>query len=153
MIVGFKILDLRGNEKAAADYIRKVCILESPDIADNIVRVGAGVNVFPPKVNSVELAAQPFKSELIELLDGEVIVASAVDFRLEVLYNGHLKGLAPTEYLRIKPTEIEQFSTYIMQGLMRSFPDYYSIGSPWILGKGTWNDSGIWVDENKWRDE
>ena len=62
MIVGFTITDFKGHEEEAVEYIQKVCILESPDIAQNIVNAGPGVNIFSKAIVLSELQAQPFSA-------------------------------------------------------------------------------------------
>lgn len=154
MIVGFTITDFKGHEKDAAEYIRKVCILESPDIADNIVEAGPGVNVFSRVVTQDELDAQPFSAVPIETKDGKYIIASKVNFNLELLYNENILRLVPTEYIYVEPNEVSQFETYIIQNLVRIIPDWNGSASNnlWILAEGWWNDEGIWIDEEFWRD-
>lgn len=153
MIVGFTITDFRGHEKEAVEYIQKVCILESPEIAQNIVDEGTGVNIFSKAITLSELQAQPFSSVPIETQDGKYLLASAVNFNLELLYNDSILRLNPTEYIYIEPDEVSQFEQYIEQGLVKTFPDFIGIGgSNWILATGFWNDSGVWVDSDYWRD-
>lgn len=153
MIVGFTITDFRGHEKEAVEYIQKVCILESPEIAQNIVDEGTGVNIFSKAITLSELQAQPFSSVPIETQDGKYLLASAVNFNLELLYNDSILRLNPTEYIYIEPDEVSQFEQYIEQGLVKTFPDFIEIGgSNWILATGFWNDSGVWVDSDYWRD-
>ena len=155
MIVGFTITDFNGHEDDAVEFIRKVCILESPDIAENIVLAGAGsVNVFTSAVTLQELQKQPFSCTPIETQDGKYLVASAVNFFLELTYNNTPLGLQPTEYLYVEPEELPQFYEYYRQGLVRTFPDI-EIGlgdSNWILAAGYWNDGGEWIDGETWRD-
>lgn len=152
MIVGFTITDFKGHEDAAVDYIKKVCILESPDVARNIVEAGVGVNVFSEAVVLSELKAQPFSATPIEIQDGKYIVVSIVNFNLELLYNGNILRLVPTEYIYVPDKDVLQFETYISQGLVKTIPEIHFDGSEWILEKGKWNDDGIWIDNKEWRD-
>lgn len=124
MIVGFTITDFRGYEDAAIEYINKVCILESPDIARNIVAAGPGVNIFSKGITLSELQGQPFISTPIETQDGKYILASAVNFNLELLYNSSILRLVPTEYIYIEPNEVPQFKEYIHQGLVKVIPEF-----------------------------
>ena len=118
MIVGFTITDFNGYEDEAVEFIRKVCILESPDIAENIVLAGAGsVNVFTSAVTLQDLQGQPFSCTPIETQDGKYLVASAVNFFLELTYNNAPLGLQPTEYIYVEPEELPQFYEYYQQGL------------------------------------
>lgn len=152
MIVGFTITDFKGHEDAAVEYINRVCILESPEIAQNIVDAGPGVNIFSKGIDIDELKRQPFLSSPIETQDGRYIIVSAVNFNLELLYNSRILRLVPTEYIYISPEEVVQFEEYIHQGLVSLIPEIRKDGKSWILDEGNWNDDGIWVDNDFWRD-
>ena len=152
MIVGFTITDFKGHEQEAVEYIQKVCILESPDIAQNIVDAGVGVNIFSKSIVLSELQLQPFSATTIETQDGKYLLVSEVNFNLELLYNGGILRLVPTEYIYIEPNEVSQFEEYISQGLVRLIPEINLGGQKWILEEGSWDDSGIWVDSDFWRD-
>lgn len=152
MIVGFTITDFKGQEKAAVEYIRKVCILESSEIAQNIVDVGPGVNIFSKAVVLSELMAQPFSATPIETQEGKYLLASLVNFNLELLYNSSILRLVPTGYIYVELNEISQFEDYLKQGLVGVIPEMNLDGQRWILSNGFWNDDGIWVDSNYWRD-
>ena len=151
MIVGFTITDFKGHEKEAVEFIQKMCILDSPDIAQNIVNVGTGVNVYSNSVTREDLLAQPFSTEPIEVREGKFLLISAVNFDLELLYNGNVLRLVPTEYIYVEPDEISQFAEYSKQGLVRVIPEILN-NQKWILAEGSWNDNGIWVDSDYWRD-
>lgn len=153
MIVGFTITDFNGHEQEAIDYIQRVCILESPDIAQNIIDAGPGVNIFSKAIVLEELQSQPFSSTTIETQDGKHILVSAVNFNLELLYNSSILRLVPTEYIYIEPGEVPQFEEYMWQGLVKLIPEINAGGKPWILDEGSWDDSGIWVDSDFWRDQ
>lgn len=152
MIVGFTITDFKGHEQEAVEYIQKVCILESPDIAQNIVDVGPGVNIFSKAIVLSELQSQPFSATPIETQDGKYLLVSLVNFNLELLYNSSILRLVPTEYIYIEPDEVSQFEEYISQGLVKLIPEINLGGQKWILDEGSWDDSGIWVDSDYWRD-
>lgn len=152
MIVGFTITDFKGHEKEAAEYIRRVCILESPDIAQNIVDAGPGVNIFSKAIVLSELQSQPFSTTPIEIQDGKYLLVSAVNFNLELLYNSSILRLVPTEYIYIEPDEVSQFGEYVSQGLVKLIPEVNLGGQKWILDEGSWDDGGIWVDSDYWRD-
>ena len=152
MIVGFTITDFKGHEQEAVEYIQKVCILESPDIAQNIVDVGPGVNIFSKAIVLSELQSQPFSATPIETQDGKYLLVSEVNFNLELLYNSSILRLVPTEYIYIEPDEVSQFEEYISQGLVKLIPEINLGGQKWILDEGSWDDSGIWVDSDFWRD-
>lgn len=152
MIVGFTITDFNGHKQEAVDYISRVCILESPEIAQNIVDAGPGVNIFSKAVVLSELKEQPFEATPIETQDGKFLLVSSVNFNLELLYNSRTLRLVPTEYIYIEPSEVSQFTKYIRQGLVRLIPEVNLVGQKWILNTGSWDDSGIWVDSDFWRD-
>lgn len=152
MIVGFTITDFKGHEQEAVEYIRKVCILESSDIAQNIVNVGPGVNIFSTAIVLSELQEQPFSAKPIEIKDDKYLLVSAVNFNLELLYNNNILRLVPTEYIYIEPNDVLQFADYINQGLVKLIPEINLSDKKWILTEGFWDDNGIWVDSNIWRD-
>lgn len=156
MIVGFTITDFNGNEDAAVEFIRRVCILESPDIAQNIVDAGVGVNIFSMSLSPQELKVQPFENTPIETKEGKLLLASAVNFNLELHYNGDILRLVPTEYIYIEPNEVSQFSEYLDQGLVKIIREPDGGGDieidAWILAENIWNDNGIWVDSETWND-
>ena len=152
MIVGFTITDFKGHKQEAIDYIRRVCILESPEIAQNIVDAGPGVNIFSKAIVLSELEAQPFEATPIETQDGKFLLVSLVNFNLELLYNSRILRLVPTEYIYIEPNEVSQFTEYIKQELVKLIPEVNLVGQKWILNTGSWDDGGIWVDSDFWRD-
>jgi len=81
------------------------------------------------------------------------VIASAVDFKLEIQYLGSLKILAPTEYFHTTEELARTLSKEIQQGLLRVYPKLPEVeGALWILEDGTWNDSGVWMDEDYWKD-
>ena len=123
MIVGFTITDFKGHEKEAVEYIRKVCILVQPDIAQNIVDAGVGVNIFSSAVTLSELQQQPFSAVPIETEDGKYLLVSAVNFSLELFYNGRILRLVPTQYIYIEADEVSQFDWYLKKGLVKVFPE------------------------------
>ena len=151
MVVGFTITAFNGYEDLAVEYIRKVCVLDNQEIAHNIVAAGPGVNIFSDNIVLSELLEQPFSTVPIEVNEGEYILVSTVNFNLELLYNNNTLKLAPTEYVYVEPEEVSQFNDYIRQGFVRLIPTYID-GKEWILTNGSWNDEGIWVDSNYWRD-
>lgn len=152
MIVGFIIDNFNGHEKEAVEYIRKVCILDSPDIAQNIVNAGPGVNIFTNAVTLEELTEQPFSTRPIETIDGKYMVISAVNFNLELLINGRTFRLIPTEFTYIEPTDVSHFVQYARQGLIKVIPEIDFDGGEWLLEEGSWNDDGVWKDSDTWRD-
>lgn len=151
MIVGFTIDDFRGHEKEAVEYISKVCVLDDPRIAQNIVAAGAGVNVFSSAVTLSGLNAQPFKATPIETRDGKYLLVSAVNFNIELLYNDSILRLVPTEYRYIDTSEVAQFFGYVKQGIVKIIPEIAQDQKS-IFDEGIWNDDGVWVDSDCWRD-
>lgn len=150
MIVGFTING--GNPKEIAAFIRKYCILESPEIADNIAKL-KGVNVFSKSLDEEALSETTFAFTPIKTKDGKVIVASAVNFNLEVEYNGRIKRITPTEYFYINSSEIGQFKKYVQQKLLAFIPNSEAMDSgKWILENAFWNDGGVWTDFENWKD-
>lgn len=152
MIVGFTITDFKGHEDEAIEYIKKVCILESPDIARNIVNAGVGVNIFSSAITLSELMSQPFSATPIEVQDGWYLLVSAVNFPLELSYNGSILRVAPVEYLCIRPCELQQFKEALSQGVIRALPEVGIHPKDWILDLGHWNDNGLWIDSDLWGD-
>ena len=156
MITGFTILNLNGHEKEAIQFIRKVCILDDPSIADNIVAVGNGVNVYSKCLTAELLENQPFECSPINTITGKFLVASAVDFPLELKYgNDKVVRLQPTMYLYVEENEIEPFRLYQKQGLVAIIPEPIGdaiANSNWILAYNVWNDEGEWIDNEIWRD-
>lgn len=152
MIVGFTITDFRGHEKEAIEFIKRVRILESPEIAENIVSHGPGINIFVKTISLAELQAQPFECSPIETQDGKYILVSAVNFNIEITYNGNVLKLSPTEYIYVSPDELQQFTYPIKQGLVKVIPELRDSTLLWILEMGYWDDGGIWIDNDVWKD-
>lgn len=152
MIVGFVITDYQGSESIALDYIKKVCILEGDDVAKNIVAAGPGLNIYSMGLDIDELNSQPFSYTLIDVPNGKYLLVSIVNFNIELLYNKEVLRLSPTENKLISYEETFQFESYIKQGLVRIIPDVNPEGDVWILAEAKWNDEGIWIDSDYWRD-
>nr|DAO11082.1 MAG TPA: hypothetical protein [Caudoviricetes sp.] len=154
MIVGFTILDYKGRQEQAVKFIQRYCLLESPEVAKNIVALGAGVNVFTPNVDADLLSAQPFKCAPIAVEDGKLLVASAVNFNIEFIFNGNSVRLLPTQYFVIEGSDLSQVATLVKRRLLRVYPDTGGAygGNFWILSTGAWNDEGVWIDSQSWID-
>lgn len=152
MIVGFSILNFRGCEKEAVDFISQVCVLEDPEVAQNIVNLGVGVNVFSKGVTLELLEMQTFECSPIEVGEGEHLVVSTVDFVTELLYNDEVLRLLPTEYVRVSEGEVFQFEEYQKLGIITVIPEVDWQAKPWILSEGVWNDDGVWIDDCTWED-
>jgi hypothetical protein len=153
MTVGFTITDLKGAKQAAIDYIKETCILESRVIAENLVNSGKlPINVYAPYVRLAPLGSLPFDFEYIQPQPGKYVVASIVNFMVELPFNAGSIRLLPTQYVHVAQKEIEQLLPYVRQGLIRTFPEYDENGVKWILETGYWDDEGKWIDMAEWDD-
>ena len=152
MIVGFVVKEFNGHEDEAVAFIQKVCVLSNPDVAKNIVSAGPGINIFTDGISQEDLDEQPFVCSAIEVSEGEYLVASAVDFIVE-LSVGEVKRLAPSEYLRVPAKEVPSFMEYERQGVVRIIPEIDDATKQWILRYGVWNDSANWTDSSNWKDD
>lgn len=150
MIVGFVITSFRGKESEAVDFIEKVCILDNPSMAQNIVNLGPGVNIFTTAVTKDLLKAQPFSCSPIEVANGRCLIVSAVEFNVEILYKGEIFHLRPTEYIEIPLKDSVEFSAYEDQGIIKVIPEIDDVTKQWILNKKTWKDTGVWMDSFNW---
>lgn len=151
-VVGFVITDLKGYKREAADFIRTVCILEDPNVADNIVNAGEGLNIYSLSVTQALLDAQPFDAEVIEREENEYLIVSATNFPVELEFQGELIRLQPTEFIRVSPLFIEEFDFYLNLGLVEQIPHEREITVKWILDNNVWDDSGLWIDSKTWND-
>jgi len=162
MRVGYTIVRLESptQEKEFARFLKEKLILEE-GYADNIAKISANgdlVNIFTPLILKGYLEGRgeyEFKTEFSEIsVKGPLyLVASAVDFRLEVQYLGTLKVLMPTEYFITTEEMARTLSKEIHQGLLRTYPKLPDEeGKVWILEEGEWNDNGVWMDEKYWKD-
>lgn len=155
MIVGFTIkagsvLD----RKVVSEYLRSILILEDKMVADNIVSNSfvTDINVFCNSLDADVLSEQPMQAELIEVQNGEHLVVSAVDFKLEIPFNDELLILKPTEYRLLTRNDAEQFSWAVKNRLVKIIPEIFEGYDDWILYTGYWRDEGIWVDQAEWID-
>lgn len=162
MRVGYTIVRLESptQEKEFARFLREKLILEE-GYADNIAKVSANgdsVNIYTQRILKGFLEGRgdyAFKTVFTEInvKSPSYLVASAVDFRLEIQYAGSLKVLAPTEYFITSETLARTLSKEIQQGLLRVYPRLpEEEGKVWILEEGEWNDNGVWMDEKFWED-
>lgn len=163
MRVGYTIVSLYqpSQEAEFARFLKDTLILEE-GYADNIARVvaeGGVVNIFTPRDLHVALSGSSsyqFKTtfQSIETTDNQYVVASAVDFRLEVPFQGTIKVLAPTEYFITTESLARTLMSEVEQGLLKVYPSFPDTeGADWILDGGSWNDSGVWMDEKEWKDQ
>ena len=153
MIIGFSITNLNGHNQEAIEYIQKVCILESKQIAVNLVNSGKyPINVFAPYVTLAAEGSMPFDFTLIRTEPDKYIVTSVVNFMVELSFNQGSIRLLPTQYIHVTQEEIGQLLPYVRQGLIRTFPEYDENGAIWILETGYWNEEGIWIDMGDWND-
>ena len=162
MRVGYTIVRLESpsQEKEFARFLKEKLILEE-GYADNIARVSANgdlVNIYTQLDLSSALAGgstYEFSTEytIIDVKRPAYLVASAVDFRLEIQFSGSLKVLAPTEYFITSEESARTLLKEIQQGLLRTFPSLSREGGKeWILEHGVWNDEEVWIDEDYWKD-
>lgn len=133
MIVGFTIIDLKGQEDAARAFIRKVCVLENPDVADNIVKAGVGVNVYAKGLTKDELKSLPFSVTPIYTRRDAFLVASVVDFKVEFKAGDKVVELLPTGYIYVSAKEIGYCEQLVRQGLLTTFPELTEENKKWIL--------------------
>lgn len=153
MIVGFTITDFKGHEQDAVRFIQEHTILRSPAIAENIVAVGPGINVYTRNVTAELLSQQPFDAELIEVREGKRLLISAVDFHIEIQNAGIVHKLSPTEYLEINEDEGALYQPFVDSGHVCMLPEYAKKGNGyWILKSSLWDDGGIWIDTDIWND-
>ena len=123
MIVGFKITAFNGHERDAVAFIQRVCILSDPQIAENIVAAGPGINIYSESVTQAMLNEQAFTASLLKTTSGKYMLVSMANFLLELPYNGGTLRLWPTEFARILPSEVEQFQKVYEQKLVRFYPE------------------------------
>ena len=163
MIVGFTIQGYsikEANAKAVAKFLVESFILPSPQVATNVVNAvmkGSDVNIFmlEPYINSKlsGINEQPWSYSLISVQNGEHLLVSAVDFKLEFVRDT-IYILRPTEYIRITGREASLFEQEVRQKLVRIIPPVTEGEEDfnlWILYKSVWNDDGIWIDSETWR--
>ena len=162
MRVGYTIVRLESptQEREFARFLKEKLILEE-GYADNIAKISANgdsVNIFTPLILKGYLEGRgdyAFKTEFsaIDVKGPSYLVASAVDFRLEIQYLDDLKILMPTEYFITTESAARTLSDEIRRGLLRTYPRLPNEeGKGWILEDGEWNDSGVWMDEKYWED-
>lgn len=153
MIVGFTITDYKGAEQAAAEYIQRVCFLESIDEAKSMIEVcrDAYLNVFPGYVDEEELRNQPFETTLIKTKSEQFIVASNISFVVELPIGGNITRLLPNSYFFISKAHKEALRLPLRQGIIKTYPDL-DYSDDFVLSGGTWNDDGVWEDSNTWKD-
>lgn len=163
MRVGYTIISLyrSSQESEFARFLKDTLILEE-GYADNIARVvanGGEINIFTQRDlhEALEgLSPYQFKAtfKAIETTDDQYVVASAVDFRLEVPFQGTIKVLIPTEYFITTEELARTLMPEVEKGLLKVYPSFPDTeGADWILKEGTWNDNGVWMDEKEWEDQ
>ena len=152
MIVGFTITDFNGHEAEAIEFIRKVCVLENPEVAKNIVAAGVGVSVYSPNLTRELLNSQPFSCTPIETQAGRFLLVSNVDFLLEFSYADNVVRLEPTHYIYIPVSQAKtkNIAELHKKNLIVLIPDPTDGTANRILETGSWNDNGIWIDSLEW---
>lgn len=152
MIVGFVIESFLGHEDEAVAFIQRVCLLSDQSIAQSIVTAGPGVNIFSKGVTLEDLQRQPFRCSPIMVEEGEALIATAVNFAVEVEGPKGPIRLLPSQYLKVSASEAIHFFTYEKQGLVKIFPEIEDATKEWILRNGIWDDSANWKDSSNWKD-
>lgn len=122
MRVGFTITGLKLSRSEAIEYLKTICILDTPEMAENIVDYPYPVNVFTQASFNMTAAAFPFHATPIETVTGRTIVASAVNFLVEFYLGNTLHRLKPTQYLSLTTSEVNSLSLLIKQGLLVTLP-------------------------------
>ena len=164
MRIGYTILQVApgSQESEFARFLKDTLILEE-GYADNIAKVlfeGSSINIYTQRnlddlLGNVQ-SPYNFRVDFVYIEtknDDEYIVASAVDFRLEIPLEDEIKVLTPTEYFVTTESLARTLTKEIEQGLLKVFPSLPDIeGADWILNKGKWRDSGVWMDEKEWKD-
>ena len=161
MRVGYTIVCLASpeQEKEFARFLREKMILEE-GYAENIAKVSANgdkVNIYTRNDYTDAFIGEggyDFVATFSEITVNNPVylVASAVDFRIELKYFGGIKVLAPTEYFTTTYEVAMTYAKEVKQGLVRIFPDPIGGDKKWILDSAKWNDEGTWVDEENWKD-
>ena len=153
MIVGFTITNFNGHEADAVRFIQSVCILERPEIAENIVRVGVGVNVYSFNLTRALLDSQPFSTTPIETRDGNCLMVSNVDYLLEFSYLGNIVRLEPTQFIYVPYEDVPQFKELSMKRFVKFIPDANTSLGNRIFETGFWDDNGFWIDSLIWEED
>ena len=142
------------NRRSVIDFLVETCILPNTSIAENIVSTvinGSDVNIYGTNIDYLAVDAQPWEYSIIAIGKGKFLLASAVDFKLELPYKGDLLILKPTESIEVSYEDALTFDKEIKQGLVRIFPDLAEADSNWILYNGRWEDNKVWVDSQTWK--
>lgn len=121
MIVGFILGNIGEYKDEAVAFIKSTCFVSDTRVITNIVQAAPGICLYTPDVTEELLALQPFEATPIDVPDGFKLLASAVNFFLEITL-GDTKRLAPTEYFIIPEEEEEIYEDFLKQGLIRSYP-------------------------------
>lgn len=157
MNVGFTIIGASIEEhdrKNVSDFLLRTMIFPTKKMADNIVTSvikGADVSVYGDNIDYSLVNSQPWRYRVISVTDGNYLVISAVDFKLELRYSGGIMILNPTECREVSHEDALSFSREVQQGFVKVIPGLDSYTSNWILRNGIWEDSGIWIDKEKWK--
>lgn len=158
MDVGFTIVGSSISEndrKSVASFLSSTFILPNEKIADNIVTAvinGCDINMFDEDIDYSLLDEQPFEYRKISVQDGNYLLVSAVDFKIELQSGADILTLRPTEFITIAGSQVNGFATEEKQGLVRIFPAHGGSVVNWILITGNWNDNAEWNDSQFWID-
>ena len=130
MRVGYHLTGLQNpsQEKEFAKFLRDKLILEE-GYAENMAKVAANgdaFNVFTRENLSTYFSGSGgydfvIAYSAIDITAAQKLIASAVDFRLEIQFQGAVKVLAPTQYFITTASLAETLSEEIRQGLLKVY--------------------------------
>ena len=153
MIVGFTVTSLATDEQREElfEYLSQITVV-TDDVKNNIIKVGAGINVYAKNIDITELSKKSFGYDLINVEKGEAIVISLLSQRLELPIDTLSSiSLEPTGYTYVSPEVIEKLAWAVEKGLILCI-SLDSTHSNWILRNGNWDDNGEWIDSEQWND-
>lgn len=155
MIIGYSIRSIDPQkEKEFALFLGSKCIFEE-GIADNIAKYVANeipINIYTKGITLNDLIDFGAEASTIEVETGEYAVVSAVNFRLELNIDSTLRVLQPTQYFKTDYNGASSLCLEEKQGLVKIFPSLSGNDLDWILASNLWNDGGIWIDDDVWKD-
>ena len=152
MIIGFVLGNVAGKETSIIQFIRSVCLLPTPETAENIVKLGEGTPVYSDYIEKVGIketskyltrAAEPLVvtdggyyilsggigveipdgiSGVIETSATQYLIRSKVGFITELVYKTGIVRLKPMEYVYLDEYIAEQLYDYEEKGLIKIYP-------------------------------
>lgn len=163
MILGYSIGPLADPSKKDefARFLKDNCIFEE-GVADNLAQLlatGHGANIYSQSLTADSFRIHPgydfsVNGEIypIETIEGLFLVISAVDFKLEFVIDGRVRILHPMDYFNTTREVALSLQLAVSQGLIKIYPDPNLESQNWILATTRWNDDGVWIDEDAWKD-